>query len=89
MSTTLYYLLNSFLSAVSHIHSWFTSSSLTFFLEDPSSDEFKGSKDGPLLLKGCGVGGHGARSDASNVSMVPPAGHKEHWTAHPFPKHLG
>lgn len=34
------------------------------------------------------MGGHGAWSDASNVGMVPPAGYKKHWSAHPFPKHL-
>ena len=64
-------------------------SSLTLFLEDATSDEFKRSEDGPLLLKGGGVGGHGARSDASNVRMVPPACYKEHWAAHPFSIHLG
>ncbi len=66
----------------------FSSSSLTVFLKDAASDKLKGSEDCPLLLKGGGVGGHGAWSDASNVSMVPPAGYKEHWIAHSFSIHL-
>lgn len=78
-----------FLSSVSHIHSHFISSSLTLLLEDPSSYKFEGSEDSALLLKRGGVGGHGAWSDASDVSMVPSAGYKEHRRAHAFSKHLG
>lgn len=62
---------------------------LTLFLEDPTSDKFEGSEDSTLLLQGGGMGGHGAWSDSSNVGVVPPAGYKEHWPAHPFSKHLG
>lgn len=87
MSALLYHLFS--LSSFSQIYSWCSSSSsLTLFLEDATRDKFKGSEDRPLLLKGGGVGGHGAWSDASNVGMVPPAGYKKHWSAHPFPKHL-
>jgi len=68
---------------------WFSSSSLTLFLKDAASDKFKGGEHCPLLLKGGGMGGHGAWRDATNVSMVPSAGDKEHRPAHSFPKHLG
>ena len=64
------------------------SHSLTLFLEDPPGDQFEGGEDGPFLLEGGGVGGHGAWGDASDVCVVPPAGHKEHRPANTSPKHL-
>lgn len=69
--------------------SWYSSFSLTLFLEDPAGDKLKRGEDGPLLLKRGGVGGHGTWSDASNVGMVPPAGNKEYWPAYSFLEHLG
>jgi len=65
-----------------------TSSCLTFFLEDPSGYKLKGNEDRPLLLKGGRVGGHRAWSNASDVSMMPPAGYKEHRPADSFSEHL-
>lgn len=62
--------------------------SFTFLLEVPTSDEFKGREDGALLLKTGGVGGHGAWSNATDVSVMPPAGYKEYWATHASSKYL-
>lgn len=65
-----------------------TACSVTLFLENPSSDQLEGGEDSPLLLQRLGVRGHGAWSDATDVSMVPPAGHKKHRSTHTTPEHL-
>lgn len=60
----------------------------TFLLENSTADELKRNEDCPLLLEGGGVGGHGARSDPSDVGVVPPAGYKEHRPARSSSEHL-